>query len=361
MMNAWEVPAAAVLFLALLTACTDNADTASRTPVTVTATANAAKSTSPTDTSSAAVTAAPDVVAKFDLPARPEAPVFTAGTAWIPTAGGQLARVDAATNTSEMLLKGAARRGGVYAMSAFESIWFWQQGKGLFRLEPDTGAVIERIPEEIEPWAVGFGSLWGMVYGHKIVRIDPNTNEVVARLRVSDEEAETHVWGCVEPFRETCPDYMTVHEDSVVVFVDGEDAVFHIDPATNQVTKRVTMPANPSGLYRLSGDDPWLMTESGLAQIDLDSGEILKQIPLENSQQNISPPTLRHAIAINGDTAWLVANYTTTQIDLKRAEVVKTFDTPGAGGVVVGASFGHGDLWVAYAGGTVRRLDLPET
>jgi hypothetical protein len=153
---------------------------------------------------------------------------------------------------------------------------------------------------------------------------------------------------------------LTVHEDKVVVFIDGEDTAVHIDPTTNQVTKRVKMPANPSGFYRLSGDAPWLMTESGLAKVDLESGGVLSQIPLRLDQRSLFYPALRHAIAINGDTAWLVADYTTTEIDLERAEIVKTFDTPGSGGVL-GASFGHGDLWISYAGGTVRRLDLSES
>jgi hypothetical protein len=73
-------------------------------------------------------------------------------------------------------------------------------------------------------------------------------------------------------FRASCPDYLTVHKDRVVVFIDGEDAAVHIDPATNRVTKRVKMPASSSGFYRLYGEVPWVMTDSGLAQVDLDSG-----------------------------------------------------------------------------------------
>jgi hypothetical protein len=156
-----------------------------------------------------------------------------------------------------------------------------------------------------------------------------------------------------------------VHEDRVVVFIDGEDTIVHIDPATNQVTKRVKMPATASGFFRLYGDVPWIMTESGLAQVDIDSGEVLKRIPLEVDQRALSFPAVYYNIAIHGDTAWLVADYRTTEIDLKRGEIVKTFETPGsytAGSLgVIGASFGHGDLWVSYAGGTVQRLDLSES
>jgi streptogramin lyase len=314
--------------------------------------------TAPTHTD---VTApAPAVVAKFKLSTGPETPVFTPGTAWIPTQHrGQLVRVDAATNAFEVVRQGHGM-GLSSAMAAFGSLWLSHEGKGLFRLDPDTGDVIARIPENVglnTSGAVGFGSLWGMAPGRTVVRIDPNTNQVVARLRVSNKEAETHVMGCVEPFRRTCPDYLTVHKDRVVVFVDGEDVAVHIDPTTNQVTKRVVMPANPSGFYRLHGDVPWIMTEDGLAQVDLDSGEVLAQIPLREDQRLLLYPALHHAIAINGDTAWLVADYTTTQINLTGAEIVKTFETPGSGGVL-GASFGHGDLWISYAGGTVRRLDL---
>jgi streptogramin lyase len=319
-----------------------------------------ASSAGTTSDSEDVTAAAPDVVAKFNLPADSETPVFTAGATWISTWSGQLTRVDAEKNTSEVVRKGQpwdGREGGS-AMSAFGSIWFWEQGRGVFRLDPDTGTVTARIPEDIELRSTGFGSLWGLDVGHKVFRIDPKTNKVVARLRVSDNETETYATGCVEPFRASCPDYLTVHKDRVVVFIDGEDAAVHIDPATNRVTKRVKMPASSSGFYRLYGEVPWVMTESGLAQVDLDSGEVLAQVPLREDQRALWAPALRHAIAINGDTAWLVANYTTTEIDLKHARVVETFDTPGSGGVL-GASFGHGDLWVSYAGGTVRRLDLP--
>jgi streptogramin lyase len=302
---------------------------------------------------------APPVVAKFNLPADSEKPIFTADAAWIPTQGGQLTRVDPETNKSDVVQKGDGM-GGTSAMSAFGSIWVWHEGQGLFRLDPDTGAVIARIREDVELKAIGFGSLWGMDVGHEVLRIDPQTNQVVARLRVSDEKEETEATGCVEPFRATCPDYLTVHEDKVVVFVDGEDAAVHIDPATNQVTQRVPMPAHTSAFFRLYGDVPWIMTDSGLAQVDLDSGEVLAQIPLEEDQRTLTFPALYPSVAVNGDTAWLVADYTTTEIDLERGEVVETFDTPGFGGVLA-ASFGHGDLWVSYTGGTVRRLDVSDS
>jgi streptogramin lyase len=301
-------------------------------------------------------TAAPDVV-EFDVPADPETPVFTAGAAWIPMRSGHLTRVDAATNTSQVVRKGHSTGEGGSAMSAFGSIWFWQERRGVFRLDPDTGAVTARIPEDIELMSTGFGSLWGLDVGHEVLRVDPNTNQVVARLRVSDNETETHATGCVEPFRASCPDYLTVYKDRVVVFIDSEDAAVHIDPATNRVISRVKLPASSSGLYRLYGEVPWVITDNGLAQVDLDSGDVLAQVPLRADQRALWAPALRHAIAINGDTAWLVANFTTTEIDLKHAEIVRTFNTPGDC-CVLAASFGHGDLWVTYVGGTVRRLDL---
>ena len=322
------------------------------------ASAKAPASSAGTRSDSEDVTAGPDVVAEFTLPADSETPVFTAGTAWIPMRSGQLTRVDAATNTSQVVRKGHGSTGeSGSAMSAFGSIWFWEERRGVFRLDPDTGAVTARIPEDIELISTGFGSLWGLDVGHEVLRVDPKTNQVVARLRVSDNETETHATGCVEPFRASCPDYLTVHKDRVVVFIDSEDAAVHIDPATNRVTKRVKMPASSSAFYRLNGEVPWVMTDSGLAQVDLDSGEVLAQVALGADQRALWAPALRYAIAVNDDTAWLVANYTTTEIDLKHAEIVKTFKTPGAC-CVLAASFGHGDLWVSYVGGTVRRLDL---
>jgi hypothetical protein len=77
--------------------------------------------------------------------------------------------------------------GATSAMSAFQSIWVWREAKGLFRLDPNIGAVIARIPEDVELKAIGFGSLWGTDVGHEVLRIDPDTNRVVARLRVSEE------------------------------------------------------------------------------------------------------------------------------------------------------------------------------
>jgi hypothetical protein len=40
------------------------------------------------------------------------------------------------------------------------------------------------------------------------------------------------------------------------------------------------MPAHTSGFFRLYGDVPWIMTHGGLAQVDVNSGETLAQIPL---------------------------------------------------------------------------------
>jgi hypothetical protein len=161
-------------------------------------------------------------------------------------------------------------------------------------------------------------------------------------------------------FRATCPDYLTVHQDKIVVFIEGEDAAVHIDPATNRVTKRIKMPADAAGFYGINGQPPWIMTLTGLAQVDLETGNVLAQIPLGYEQMVLSYEALAPSIAINGDTAWLVADTITTQIDLKARKVVKTFPTPGAGGVLA-AAFGHDDLWVSYDDGTLRRVDLSST
>jgi hypothetical protein len=85
-----------------------------------------------------------------------------------------------------------------------------------------------------------------------------------------------------------------------------------------------------------------------------------RRIPLEEHQRTLTFPALYRSVAVKCDKAWLVADYTTTEIDLQRGEIVETFDTPGSGGVLA-ASFGHGDLWVSYTGGTVRRLDVSES
>lgn len=295
------------------------------------------------------------VVAEFELPADAYyPPAFASGGAWIATDGGYLMRIDVDTNESELVMEGDDQ-GGATVTSMLGSIWFLHEANGLYRIDPRTSEITTHISEDVDPRAVGFGSLWGMDVGHEVLRVNPDNDQVVARLRVSRNKTATH--GCVPPFRATCPDYLTVHEDSVVMFVEGEDTAVHIDPATNRTTKRVKMPPYSSGLYGVNGEDPWMMSDRGLTQVDLDSGNILARIPLEDHERALSYDALFHSIAINGDTAWLVADTTTTEIDLKRGEVVATFDTPGSGGVLA-ASFGHGDLWVSYSGGTVRRIDL---
>jgi streptogramin lyase len=346
----------------VLAGCAGDGGEATKEPAVGASTAAAALTPTPTAISQSTEqteppAAAPAVVAEFDLGVKGGAPVFAAGSAWVAGDGGQLARIDAKTNKSEVVLKGKGQHLSD-AMSAFDSIWFHHpETRPLVRIDPSTGAVTASIPEAhgAAPAAVGFGSVWGMDVGHKVVRVDPNTNKVVARLRLSTNKVQTH--GCVAPFRNTCPNYLTVHKDKVVVFIEGEDAAVHIDPATNRVTKRVPMPANAAGFYGVEGEVPWIMTESGLAQVDLDSGRVLARIPLGDDQRQLYLEANGPSIAINGDTAWLVADTITTEIDLKRAEVVKTFATPGNSGVVA-ASFGHGDLWVSYDFGIVRRLDV---
>jgi hypothetical protein len=72
--------------------------------------------------------------------------------------------VDPETNKSEVVQKGSGM-GGTSAMSAFDSIWFGRRQRVCFRLDPDTGAVIARIREDVELKAIGFGSLWGLDVG----------------------------------------------------------------------------------------------------------------------------------------------------------------------------------------------------
>jgi hypothetical protein len=87
-----------------------------------------ASSAGTTSDSEDVTAAAPDVVAEFNLPADSETPVFTAGATWIPMRSGQLTRVDAATNTSEVVRKGQPWDGARgLAMSAFGSIWLWKR------------------------------------------------------------------------------------------------------------------------------------------------------------------------------------------------------------------------------------------
>ena len=310
----------------------------------------------PGSVSSSMAAPAPPVVAELTLPANAGAPVFAAGSGWV-AVGVQLMRIDPATNKATVAVKDSGE-GSAKVLSAFDSIWFDHELKGLFRVDPRTGAVTARFGEEIGVAAVGFGSLWGMDVNHEVVRVDPSTNKVVARIRVSDKKEETH--GCVAPFRATCPDYLTVHQDKIVVFIEGEDAAVHIDPATNRVTKRIKMPADAAGFYGINGQPPWIMTLTGLAQVDLETGNVLAQIALGYEQMVLSYEALAPSIAINGDTAWLVADTITTQLDLKARKVVKTFPTPGAGGVLA-AAFGHDDLWVSYDDGTLRRVDLSST
>jgi hypothetical protein len=299
---------------------------------------------------------APPVVAEVTLPAKVGAPVFAAGSGWV-AVGGQLTRIDPAKNKATVVKNSG--EGSAKVLSAFGSIWFDHEFAGLFRVDPRTGAVTARVGEEIGVAAFGFGSLWGMDVEHEVVRVDPLTNKVVARIRVSDKKEETH--GCVAPFRATCPDYLTVHRDKVVVFIEGEDAAVHIDAVTNRVTKRVKMPANAAGFYGINGEAPWVMAESGLAQVDLETGSVVARVPLGPDQRMVlSDEASAPGIAINGDTAWVVADTVTSKIDLKAGEVVKTFPSPGEGGVLA-AAVGDGDLWISYDGGTLRRVDLSGT
>jgi outer membrane protein assembly factor BamB len=111
-----------------------------------------------------------------------------------------------------------------------------------------------------------FGSVWvGDTKNLQVLRVDPRTHEVQARIRTG---GDTNAFGG-DPI---------VNSGAGAVWAiarspsnDGGHRVLRIDPETNRVTARVTLPARQAPVVfdvQIAEGRPWVITTAGVIELD---------------------------------------------------------------------------------------------
>jgi DNA-binding beta-propeller fold protein YncE len=182
------------------------------------------------------------------------------------------------------------------------------------------------------------GSLWVSNGGElgeqpRLRRVDTETLEVTAVIDLGGKEGDAY--GAARSV------------DGIWVPLGHERAVVLVDPATNAVTRRIEVDANPYGLFE-DGDDLWItdFANSEVLRIDLPSGE-------ERLRVDIPDPT---GMVAGPEGVWVVEHMAgfVTRIDPETGDVLAHVDVGGRPCL----GLGLGSVWSGSSDdGTVARID----
>jgi streptogramin lyase len=189
-----------------------------------------------------------------------------------------------------------------WMVAAFDSLWVKQDDGRVVRVDPGTGKVIAETGSVSSGHSCqGIGAsaeaIWSCPPSGAVERIDPKTNSIAATVRVDklpDQgrlvSAAGRVWvltgsgsklAGIDPAKNKPAATIALDGDCVDLAADGatvwamcpfEDRVLRIDAATGEVTDELELAGAANGVV---GDDLWVAFEGGVAQVDLESLDVL--------------------------------------------------------------------------------------
>jgi YVTN family beta-propeller protein len=209
------------------------------------------------------------------------------------------------------------------------------------RIDPATNTVVAKVSlsgEACSGLAFGFGSVWVPVCGDKpsLARVDALTNRIIAVLPIAPAGPEGGI---------------TASRDSVWMVTDRDGAMLsRIDPATNTVRQRISIPAgsyNPlssDGMVWITGFD-----KSVLTAVDASSGKVLASIPVGPKPRFLTS---------GGGSVWTLnqGDGSVTRIDANNLKVTATIalGIPGPGGDI---DYGADSVWATIFDLPLTRMD----
>ena len=211
------------------------------------------------------------------------------------------------------------------------------------RIDPATNKIVAsiRIPgEACSGLASGFGSIWAPICGKKpaLVRIDAAKNAVTAVLPIAPAGPEGGI---------------AASDDSIWLETDANGTLVRIDPSTNSVRQKISIPPgsyNPifsHGIVWITG-----IEKNVLTALDANSGKVLESIPVG--------PKPRFLTAGAG-SIWTLnqGDGTVCRVDEKSRKVLSTIQVgiPGTGGDI---SYGADSVWPTVFEVPLSRID-PKT
>jgi virginiamycin B lyase len=198
----------------------------------------------------------------------------------------------------------------------------------VLRIDPSTDKITARVSvpgEACSGLASGFGSIWVPICGEKseLVRIDGVKNTVSATLPIAPAAPEGGI---------------ATSDDSVWMVSDKNGTLNRIDPSTNSVRQRISIPLgsyNPvfsDGVVWITGVESGVLTAVAAA-----SGKVLESVPVG--------PRPRF-LAAGGGSIWTLnqGDGTVSRVDEKGRKVIATLQVgiPGAGGDI---GYGAESVW----------------
>jgi len=208
------------------------------------------------------------------------------------------------------------------------------------RIDPSTDRIVAKVVlpgEACSGLAFGFSSLWVPVCGKKpaLVRVDVHENAVIATLPVPAVEAEGGI---------------ATSADSVWLVTDKNGTLSRINPLTNNVRQKVSIPPgsyNPifsDGIVWITGAEKGVLTA-----VDSSTGSVLDSVPVG--------PTPRFLTA-GGGSIWTLnqGDGSVSRVDEKSRKVIATIQLgiPGTGGDI---DYGADSVWLTVFDVPLTRVD----
>jgi len=198
----------------------------------------------------------------------------------------------------------------------------------VLRIDPVTNKIVARIRisgEACSGLAFGFGSVWVPICGEKpaLVRIDATKNAISASLPIAPAGPEGGI---------------ATSEDSVWLVTDSNGTLVRINPLTNSVQQKISI---PPGSYNpiFSKGVVWItvVDKNVLTAVDAASGKVLESIPIGPKPRFLTS---------GGGSVWTLnqGDGTVSRVDEKTRKVVATISVgiPGPGGDI---DYGADSVW----------------
>jgi virginiamycin B lyase len=208
------------------------------------------------------------------------------------------------------------------------------------RIDPATNRIVATVGvagEACSGLAYGFGSIWVPLCGNKpeLVRINAAKNTISATLPIAPAGPEGGI---------------TASDDSVWMVTDKNGTLNRIDPSTNSVRQKISIPpgsCNPifsNGIVWITGG-----ASSVLTAVDASTGSVRESVAVGPKPRFLTS---------GGGSIWTLnqGDGTVSRVDEKNRKVIATIQVgvPGAGGDI---GYGAASVWPTVLGVPLTRID----
>ena len=210
----------------------------------------------------------------------------------------------------------------------------------VLRVDPATNKIVASVRisgEACSGLAEGFGSIWAPICGKKpaLVRIDAAKNAISTILPIAPAGPEGGI---------------ATSNDSVWLIADQNGTLVRINPSTNSVRQKISIPPGSDNPI-FSNGTVWItgIEENVLTAVDANSGKVLESI-------SIGPKP--RFLTAGGGSIWTLnqGDGTVSRVDEKSRKVVATIPVgiPGTGGDI---DYGADSAWPTVFDVPLTRID----